>query len=262
MEKILKEIKSFCKKFEFPFSKVQIDSDSLVIYNGDIDFSDSPSFTRLPKALRHFKEIKGNLSFYCCYEIDDFVGLENLKKIGGFFCISETNFETFKGLENLEYIEGDFLAKKSYYICSFDDLKSLKSIGGEFRYFSNAFVNIDSIISFFERVEMGSYDCNIPYINSKHFKETKTLKKLIDGSFGISLNANDFFNYASADTILLDPLDLKWVLPIVEKYKYNGLDACMSYIAGIKPLEPYITPSFQEALKELETLKPKKYSEY
>ena len=36
------------------------------------------------------------------------------------------------------------------------------------------------------------------------------LRGLINGSFGIAMNANDFFNYACADMVLIDAQDLEW----------------------------------------------------
>lgn len=85
---------------------------------------------------------------------------------------------------------------------------------------------------------------------------------LLNGSFGIACNANDFFDYACADSVLIDALDLKWVLPIYKKYPRAGLNACMSYIAKQKPINPYITKEFEEAYAEIETLNPDVQSEY
>lgn len=88
------------------------------------------------------------------------------------------------------------------------------------------------------------------------------LRELIKGSFGIAMNANDFFNYACADMVLIDSQDLEWVLPIYKKYSWRGIDACMAYIAKQMPIEPYITKEFKEAYSEIEKINPKVYSEY
>lgn len=88
------------------------------------------------------------------------------------------------------------------------------------------------------------------------------LISLLNGSFGIACNANDFFNYACADCVMIDALDLKWVLPIYKKYPRAGLNACMSYIAKQKPIKPYITKEFEEAYAEIERLNPDVQSEY
>ena len=67
---------------------------------------------------------------------------------------------------------------------------------------------------------------------------------LIKGSFGIAMNANDFFHYACADMVIIDSKDLEWVLPIFKKYSWKGIDACMAYIAKQMPMEPCITKTF------------------
>ncbi len=89
-----------------------------------------------------------------------------------------------------------------------------------------------------------------------------TLTKFVRGSWGIVLNANDFFGFACADAVTVHPLDLEWVLPMYEKYDQVGIDACMSYIAKQKPIQPWITDKFNEAYAEIEKLNPKVWSEY
>lgn len=93
-------------------------------------------------------------------------------------------------------------------------------------------------------------------------KAASDLKKLVNSSFGIAMNANDFFNYACADMVIVDPRDLEWILPIDAKYPKSGLDACLSFIAKQKPIKPWITDEFKEAYKELEKLNPEVKSEY
>jgi len=88
------------------------------------------------------------------------------------------------------------------------------------------------------------------------------LSELVNGSFGIAINANDFFNYACGDMVIIDALDLKWVLPIFAKYKWKGIDACMSYIAKQMPIKPHITKEFEEAYAEIEKINPTVHSEY
>lgn len=82
------------------------------------------------------------------------------------------------------------------------------------------------------------------------------------GSFGICFNANDFFNYACADTVIIDGNDLEWVIPIFIKYKWDGINACMAYIAKKYPLEEHITEKFQNAHNEIQKLNPNVHSEY
>lgn len=86
------------------------------------------------------------------------------------------------------------------------------------------------------------------------------LHGLIKGSFGIAMNANDFFNYASPDMVLIDAQDLEWVLPIYKKYSWKGVDACMAYIAKKMPIKPHITKEFEEAYAEIKKMKPEVHS--
>ena len=95
-----------------------------------------------------------------------------------------------------------------------------------------------------------------------HKQMEKNLRDLIKGSFGIALNANDFFAYACADMVILDERDLVWVLPIFQKYSWTGIYACMAYIAKQMPIKPYITEKFESVYKELELLNPEVFSEY
>lgn len=87
------------------------------------------------------------------------------------------------------------------------------------------------------------------------------IKKIINQSFWIGLNANDFFAYACADCVDMDPFDLEWVVPIVKKYPTSGLDACQAYIRKQMPIPPYITEEFNQAYEEICTLKPNVRSE-
>ena len=88
------------------------------------------------------------------------------------------------------------------------------------------------------------------------------LRGLVNGSFGIAVNANDFFNYACADIVIIDALDLEWVLPIFAKYKWKGIDACMAYIAKQMPIKTRITKEFEEAYAEIEKINPTVHTEY
>jgi hypothetical protein len=91
--------------------------------------------------------------------------------------------------------------------------------------------------------------------------ELDALKTILNYSHSITLNANDFFGYACADAIDLDICDLFWVIPIVQKYGYDGIAASMYYIRKCKPIEPIINEKFEQAYKEIEELKPKVFSE-
>lgn len=93
-------------------------------------------------------------------------------------------------------------------------------------------------------------------------KTEEDLRKLINGSFGIMMNANDFFAYACADAVTIDPKDLEWVMPIFQKYSWTGIDACMAYIVKHMPIKPHITKEFEEAYAEIVKLNPQVHSEY
>jgi hypothetical protein len=88
-------------------------------------------------------------------------------------------------------------------------------------------------------------------------EEHTALLELIKSSFGIALNANDFFMHACSDKIYLEYEDLHWFLPIWRKYGRHGADAAMAYIAKHEPLEPYMTDKYKEAYQELVALNPK-----
>jgi hypothetical protein len=92
-------------------------------------------------------------------------------------------------------------------------------------------------------------------------EELNAYKLLLKNSFFIALNANDFFGWACADVVELDICDLSWVIPIVQKYKDEGIGAVMSYIRKCEPLKPYQTEKFKQAYNELEELSPKVFSE-
>ena len=78
----------------------------------------------------------------------------------------------------------------------------------------------------------------------------------------IACNANDLFGDGRADTVIIEPKDLEWVLPIYIKYNGEGLDACMAYIAKQMPIDSDITKNFKEAYAEIEIINPKVYSFY
>jgi hypothetical protein len=87
-------------------------------------------------------------------------------------------------------------------------------------------------------------------------EDAPELLLLLRYSDSIELNANDFFCYASAGSIILAIDNMEWVLPIVKKYKENGIHAVMSYINKMLPIEPWQTEDFLKAYKELEKLNP------
>lgn len=92
-------------------------------------------------------------------------------------------------------------------------------------------------------------------------REKDLIIEIVNGSFGIEMNANDFFAYACADSVSLDPKDLPWVTDIYSRFGDEGVNACLSYIGNTLPIEPWRTPGFNEALKAVEEMRPKVWSE-
>lgn len=88
------------------------------------------------------------------------------------------------------------------------------------------------------------------------------LRDLIHDSFGVCLNANNFFDYASADMVIVDPEDLWWVCKLTEKFGATGRNAAMAKIAGRDPIKPYQTDVFRAAMAYLEELNPEVVSEH
>jgi len=88
------------------------------------------------------------------------------------------------------------------------------------------------------------------------------LEVLFKSSHGIALNANDFFAYASAEIVIIDPLDFEWVFPFVNKYGDTGVDVIMCFIAQRQPIPPRQTGVFKEVYKELQLLNPTVHSAY
>lgn len=85
---------------------------------------------------------------------------------------------------------------------------------------------------------------------------------ILNESFGIAINLSDFFHYACADMILIDTQDLPWVLPMYKKYGWDGIYACVAFIAKKEPIKEAQNDKFKLALDEINTLKPEVHSEY
>lgn len=89
----------------------------------------------------------------------------------------------------------------------------------------------------------------------------KIPKIILDQTLNLCINVNDFFGYACADAVEIDPLDLDWIVPVVEKYKKPGFNACLCYIRKQLCLEKYQTEKLFEALFYIGQLNPKVMSE-
>jgi hypothetical protein len=90
----------------------------------------------------------------------------------------------------------------------------------------------------------------------------KEIIETVKNSFGIALNANDFFGYACADMVMIEYGDFHWAMPIIRKYGIDGEAAVMSKIADSLPIKPHITEKFKNALEEINSQNITVVSEY
>lgn len=74
---------------------------------------------------------------------------------------------------------------------------------------------------------------------------------LFESMFSADFNANDFFNYACAQSVTIDALDFNWVIEHVQKFGQDGINSAVAYIQNQEPIKPYLTDRFNEAIKEL-----------
>jgi hypothetical protein len=88
-------------------------------------------------------------------------------------------------------------------------------------------------------------------------------KRIIESSFSIDLNANDFFEYACAQVVSVNTSDIEeWIVPFVEEWGEVGTDVVLSYIQNQKPIPPYETERFKEAMEALMQKNPNVYSDW
>lgn len=92
-------------------------------------------------------------------------------------------------------------------------------------------------------------------------KITSPLQLIIDSSFSLDMNCNDFFAYACAWGLTVNATDIEWMIPIIEKYNMEGLNACQAYIANTQPIGPYLTENFLLAIEDLKVLNPEVYTD-
>lgn len=91
----------------------------------------------------------------------------------------------------------------------------------------------------------------------KHYVMGREHEIILDGTFSLDFNCNDFFEYSTSESLTVCSDNLDWMKPIVKKYGQEGLDACLSYIAGRMPILPHQTVNFNLAVAELNEIKPK-----
>jgi len=88
----------------------------------------------------------------------------------------------------------------------------------------------------------------------------ETALLLVRNSFSITINANDFFGWATSDEIEIGMENYSWVCDIIDAHGNPGLNAAMAYIAERMPMKEHISPEFMTAYCTLIKLKPKVYS--
>ena len=86
--------------------------------------------------------------------------------------------------------------------------------------------------------------------------ELEAIKEILNGTFTLDMNANDFFYYACAQSVPIESHDVEWMIPIVMRFSASGLNACIAYVANREPIKPWRTPEFEEAILMLKQLKP------
>lgn len=91
--------------------------------------------------------------------------------------------------------------------------------------------------------------------------ELNAYKLIIQNSFQIDMNCNDFFAYNTAWSLSIDEEDFEWIVPFVVKHKQAGIDAVCAYIENMQPLKPLITKEFETAIQELIDRNQKVYSD-
>lgn len=83
-----------------------------------------------------------------------------------------------------------------------------------------------------------------------------TLAEILDrNSFGIYLNANDYFSPA-AEAVYLSYTDYHWALPFMEKHGDLGAEAVMCWITKAQHWRREPSPQFLAVYQELATLAP------
>jgi hypothetical protein len=79
----------------------------------------------------------------------------------------------------------------------------------------------------------------------------KAYEYLLGECFGIDLNANDFFHYATAQMVTVVEADFHWVIPHIQKWGVDGVHSAMAYIQNERPLPHYINSNMESAINEL-----------
>ena len=82
-------------------------------------------------------------------------------------------------------------------------------------------------------------------------QKLEAYKRLLDDTFQLQLNAGDFFYYSCAQMLNVVSEDVEWVVEHIQQFGDDGLYSAMAYIQNQEPIKPYLTDTFNEALKVL-----------
>lgn len=77
--------------------------------------------------------------------------------------------------------------------------------------------------------------------------ELNAYRALLDASFGIDLNANDFFALATADTVFVEDFLRPVALRLAGEHGYAGIKALMSAVRGEDPHRRWVDQLFLDA---------------
>jgi len=79
----------------------------------------------------------------------------------------------------------------------------------------------------------------------------RAIEMLLDNSIRFELKTKCFFNDERFRLVYLFTEDLAKIVPIIEEYGQDGMNALKSYIERTLPWRGYITPKFERALKDV-----------
>jgi hypothetical protein len=88
----------------------------------------------------------------------------------------------------------------------------------------------------------------------------QVFKILFQSTMVMNLNANDTFNYSTADSVSFDPDDIRWASPIIHQYGYDGINAIMAHIREQHVIKEMQTEKYMEAYNKITDLNPEIYS--
>lgn len=95
--------------------------------------------------------------------------------------------------------------------------------------------------------------------------KNETLRKIFEDAFAVSINMNDTFYYACADSACIDVEELSDLEPVIEKYGHHAFTAYEAIKRGHDPQIPRnCGPEFQEAKAMIKDImvKADKYGEF